>query len=43
LFSAGWVEQWWFRKTGTIGITLASEAEIGVWIQARSVMTPYHM
>jgi len=26
-------DQWSFRKTGTIG-TLASQAEIGVWIQA---------
>jgi len=25
--------QWSFRKTGTMG-TLASEAEIGVWVQA---------
>jgi len=25
--------QWSFRKTGTMG-TLASQAEIGVWVQA---------
>jgi len=27
------ISQWSFRKTGTMG-TLASQAEIGVWVQA---------
>jgi len=26
--------QWSFRKTGTMGTTLASQADIGVWVQA---------
>jgi len=29
--------QWSFRKTATIG-TLASQAEIGVWVQAREAL-----
>jgi len=31
------ITQWSFRKTGTMG-TLASQAEIGVWVQAPKVL-----
>jgi len=31
------ITQWSFRKTGTMG-TLASQAEVGVWVQAPKVL-----
>jgi len=32
---------WSFGKTGTLGITLASQAEIGVWVQAPGTLLTF--